>query len=194
MKVSFITGAIGLLLIVACREQNKPAPLNDTAAWIKQGDSLVTHIFDSLRNTLLKAIGEKGFPGAIEFCNTEAIKLTAAYANTTTSIRRATDKFRNPVNKADSMEQRLLAYFQQQRKEQKEMIVALEQDKQGRKHYFKPIIMQGMCLNCHGNKDENISAATWEAIRKHYPGDLATGYKDGDIRGLWHILFVPPKN
>ncbi len=177
---------VSLVILFSCKGNNT---FNDSTDLKSKGDSLIAKTFDTLRNTLLNTISQKGIPGAIHFCNTEALSLTAAYSNKEIKIRRATDKYRNPANKADSMEQRLLDYFQQQRKEQKEMAAVLEQDKQGRKHYFKPIIMQGMCLNCHGKKDESIMPETWEAIRKFYPADLAINYKEGDLRGLWHIIF-----
>ncbi len=188
MRSGLLLICLSFAFLPGCAEKKEQEALT---MWMQKGDSLVSTTFDSLRNTLLRTIAEQGFPGAIQFCNTMALPLTAAYTNAETSIRRATDKYRNPANNADSMEQRLLTYFQQQRKEQKEMTAVVETDKQGRKHFFKPIIMQRMCLNCHGNKDENISTATWDAIRKLYPGDRAINYREGDLRGLWHIVFRP---
>jgi hypothetical protein len=48
--------------------------------------------------------------------------------------------------------------------------------------------MQGMCLSCHG-KREQIPAPTLNAINQLYPNDKAFDFKEGDLRGIWHITF-----
>jgi hypothetical protein len=60
--------ALSAMLFSSCTE-NKTT--EDAVVWERKGDSLVTKTFDTLRNTLTKAIGEKGLAGAVEFCNTK---------------------------------------------------------------------------------------------------------------------------
>ncbi len=62
-------------------------------------------------------------------------------------------------------------------------------NQQGLVHFFKPIIMQPMCLNCHGKSDRFFHQPTLQRIQQIYPGDLAIDYEEGDFRGLWHITF-----
>lgn len=48
-----------------------------------------------------------------------------------------------------------------------------------------PIGVEPLCLQCHGPKD-SIDRGVREVLDRHYPGDAATGYAVGDLRGaLW---------
>jgi hypothetical protein len=46
-----------------------------------------------------------------------------------------------------------------------------------------------MCLACHGDPQKDIQPAVLQTISKLYPDDKAIGYKEGDLRGAWHIIF-----
>lgn len=48
--------------------------------------------------------------------------------------------------------------------------------------YAKPIVMQQMCVTCHGSTQE-IPASLMEKIRADYPDDQGTGYAVGKLRG-----------
>jgi hypothetical protein len=52
-----------------------------------------------------------------------------------------------------------------------------------------PIPTGAMCLNCHGTKD-GIPADVVSALEEKYPGDQATGFEEGDLRG-WFWVEVP---
>ena len=55
--------------------------------------------------------------------------------------------------------------------------------------YYKAIrIEMPACLQCHGTK-EDISPETLSIIRKKYPTDRATGFKMGDYRATWKLVF-----
>jgi hypothetical protein len=153
-----------------------------------KADSIVAKTFDTLRNTLQAAVKDKGFDGAVAFCNINALAITNTYAAQGISIKRTSDKLRNPANLADSMEQRILTFILNQPDLTSKTGGLVELDASGRVHYFKPIIMQSMCLNCHGNKDQ-IQQVTMESIQSKYPADAAIGYREGDVRGLWHVAF-----
>jgi len=43
-------------------------------------------------------------------------------------------------------------------------------------------------LQCHG-KIESIDPKVLDKIKWLYPGDLATGYNENEVRGVWSILF-----
>jgi hypothetical protein len=49
-------------------------------------------------------------------------------------------------------------------------------------HYAKPILMQPMCLSCHGNS-EQISAEVKAKLSELYPNDKAINYEAGQLRG-----------
>jgi hypothetical protein len=187
MNIRLLT-LIGLLsLLVACsvsREEKQNTAQQPDSVYLHRGDKLVMQTFDTLRNSLLSAIADKGFPHAINFCNEQAYPLTAIYQNDSITIRRASARYRNPKNQPDSLEQAALADF----------IVNGPSTKiirtRNQVHYVKPILMQAMCLNCHGVPDLNIKPETLQTIREHYPADQAINYAEGDLRGIWHIAFT----
>ena len=54
--------------------------------------------------------------------------------------------------------------------------------------YTKPIVLNDqMCLRCHGTPLQDIGAADWAMLQAAYPQDKATGYKTGDLRGMWVV-------
>ncbi|MCG7858962.1 DUF3365 domain-containing protein, partial [Flavihumibacter sediminis] len=58
--------------------------------------------------------------------------------------------------------------------------------------YYKPILLQPMCLTCHGQPNSNIPASLVATIDSLYPNDLAKGFSVGELRGLWQIRFQLP--
>ena len=48
--------------------------------------------------------------------------------------------------------------------------------------FMKPIAVQPQCLLCHGPA-QNIPNEIGAVLRKQYPFDAATGYKEGELRG-----------
>jgi hypothetical protein len=186
-KVTLLAVLAGALLVASCtkRPSEKVAAANGIpdSVYLKRGDQLVAMTFDTLRNSLTAAIGEQGFAYAISFCNEKAYPLTALYQEEGVTIRRASDRYRNPQNEPDSLENALLAQFRAEGPSTRIVRAANEV------HYIKPILMQGMCLNCHGTPGEQVKPETLAAIHEKYPSDKATGYAEGDLRGLWHIVF-----
>lgn len=185
MRLLTLIGLLGLLgACSASKEEQQEITQVPDSVYMQQGDKLVAQTFDTLRNSLLSAIADKGFPHAIDFCNEQAYPLTTLYQTDSISIRRASARFRNPKNQPDSLEQAALA----------DLIVNGPSAKiirtRDQVHYIKPILMQAMCLNCHGVPDQNIKPATLQAIRERYPTDQAINYAEGDLRGIWHIAFT----
>lgn len=99
-KIAFFT--LIILIAVACNNNNTNNKNKQTAdaagAYIKQGDSIVKITFDTLRNTLVKTIGEKGLSGTLKFCNVQALPITAMYAPEGITVSRVSDKNRNSKN------------------------------------------------------------------------------------------------
>ncbi len=48
---------------------------------------------------------------------------------------------------------------------------------------YKPLLIKPVCLKCHGD-EATISADIKAVIKKVYPSDMATGFKEGDFRGV----------
>lgn len=154
---------------------------------IAAGDLIISETFDTLRQSLLTAIGSEDFAGAISFCNEKANALTSLYSDSV-KVRRTALRFRNPDNRPDSLEAEILRLWSAGMESGEKPQARLIRER-SRTHYFKPIHMQAMCVNCHGAPQKNIQPATMAAIKKHYPDDLAIDFQEGDLRGSWHLIF-----
>jgi hypothetical protein len=56
---------------------------------------------------------------------------------------------------------------------------------------YKPILTQQLCMKCHG-EPATFTPELISLIKKHYPDDQATGFKEGSLRGVFKAIF--PKN
>lgn len=185
--------------LTACTNENKnrntelKEPIPDSV-YVKEGNNIVTLTFDTLRNSLVHAIETQSVEGAIGFCNEKAFALTSAYSHDV-SIRRTALRFRNPSNKPDSLESMVLHEYDGKIKSGNGAQVQIIRNSSSNEiHFFKPIILQPMCLNCHGTPDQDVKPATLDRIKEFYPDDQAINYRQGDLRGVWHIIFKTQKN
>lgn len=183
---------LSFLFFVSCKNSNELTEV-EKSRYTKMGNSLAKQSFDTLRNSLQNAIAKKGFEHAVSYCNVNAMNLTDTYSSDSVTIRRTSLKYRNPKNKPDSIEERILNFFASQKEkgiENDSLQPIVEKDKNGNIHFYKPIILQPLCANCHGSKAEVAQTDLWETINKLYPTDMAYGYKPGDLRGIWHIKYT----
>ncbi len=122
----------------------------------------------------------------VTFCNERAMPLTDSLSKKyNCQIQRISDKYRNPSNKPNKFDEDVLLKLGSSNSG--EPLLASEN---GKVVYYKSIrIANPGCLNCHGIKNKDIAPKTLEAIVQSYPNDIATGYKEGDFRGLWKITF-----
>lgn len=182
--------AIVSLAFYACKEK-KETPVTRVEPgreFIVRGDSLARITFDTLKNTLSRLMTTEGPQGAVRFCNLQALQLTNLHSSDEISIGRVTDKTRNPGNalsELDKMQfEKYIALL-----EKKDSVPSMVVMKNNKVHYYKPILIQSMCLNCHGVAGKDIPDQLVTIIDSLYPSDMAKGYKTGELRGMWHIVF-----
>jgi hypothetical protein len=174
---------------VACRNTQGPAAI-DQEKYLTLGDSLSRVSFDTLRNTLLARISADGLTGAVRFCKVEASTLTKTYGTAMQEISRTSLRYRNPENRPDSLSEQVLKAMQAVVERGEKPAAQLVSGPGGTIHYYKPILMQSMCLNCHGSIPVQLKPEIVAVIDSLYPGDLARNYKEGELRGAWHIRFI----
>jgi hypothetical protein len=82
-------------------------------AGMKWGDEISTEAQQQLVSALQKAIEEKGVPGAIEFCNVQALpilqEVSTKYGVT---VRRVSNKYRNPADQPNEEEKGILEAYE----------------------------------------------------------------------------------
>ena len=191
----FYISILVIALFTACNNSNKN---NDSikSDYTKMGNSIVKKTFDTLRNSLQSAISQSGVEGAVQYCQTAAYSLTNIYASDLVTIRRTALKYRNPTNKPDTSEERILKIFASLKEQgiiNDSIKPITEGSKNGEVHFYKPIMLQQMCASCHGSKSADIQPPVWKTISTLYPLDMAYDFKTGDLRGMWHITFTKIK-
>jgi hypothetical protein len=181
-----------ITLFISCNNSDKTRVIIQPD-YTKMGNNIVKKTFDTLRNSLQSAISLFAVEGAVPYCQTAAYSLTNVYASDTVTVRRAAMKYRNPANKPDTTEERILKVFaslKEQGKINDSIKPITEGSKNGEVHFYKPIMLQQMCASCHGSKSTDIQPPVWKAISTLYPLDMAYDFKTGDLRGMWHITFT----
>jgi hypothetical protein len=163
------------------------------ASALEWGDSISAKAQAELISNLQKAIEENGIPGAVEFCSTEAMiikeKVGTEYG---VKIKRVSNFYRNPKDKPDEMEGRILETYEYDVENQIKPTPNIQAIDGGEVLlYSKAIVIPGgLCLNCHGEPNKEINSETLTKIDSIYPGDLARNHKVGDLRGMWAI-YIP---
>lgn len=142
-----------------------------------------------LGENLTQAIQEKGIARAIGFCHSEATKLTDSISIMKNAIiKRVTDKPRNPNNLANTEELKHIASFKKSLVSGKEIEPIVYLDKEEVSFYY-PITTNTLCLQCHGTPNKQILPETLKILKSLYPKDMAIGYKENEVRGIWSITF-----
>ncbi|MBW8038579.1 MAG: DUF3365 domain-containing protein [Planctomycetes bacterium] len=146
---------------------------------------LIIHTRGHLAESIAKAKQEGVFEVTSEtlgFLPAAAVSRIAEKfsVNKEITLRQVSNKYRNPANKPDAYEARILIRMEGnpthwQDKDWTEKVI--ENDK-ATMRYIKPLFVSQACLGCHSDP-EKVPAF----IRKKYPDDLATGYRVGDVCG-----------
>lgn len=156
----------------------------------KDAPAIIAEASKILITALTEAIADSGSVGAISVCSEKAPEIAAAVGNKhNVSLRRVTEKPRRPTNAASKSELEILSAFAADMENGKPPAPRTITNHDSIT-FVAPIVIPGpLCLQCHGDPTDDISPETLAAIRKLYPNDKATGYKTGDLRGAWAVLF-----
>lgn len=158
-------------------------------AYIQKGDQIVQTAFVTLSTELVQQIEQKGTVGAIQYCNLNALNLTDSVGHAfQATLKRTSLQLRNEKNKPSELEEKLLDDYQNKFATGETLNTRITKF-QDQVLYTKPIMVNQLCLKCHGVKDQQVDTDTWSALQKNYPHDQATGYQEGDLRGMWSITF-----
>ncbi len=177
-----LAAALVALLAAGAEKIPDPAVAKAVARAREAAEGLVGH----LKGLLGEELAAGGFERAVAVCSEKALAETKAFAERQgISVRRVTTRTRNPANKPDEFERRVLGVFERMRRAGAVMSDYYEVvETGGRKElrYLKPLLVQGMCLTCHGPK-EKIPVEVAKILAQRYPDDRATGYRAGELRG-----------
>jgi hypothetical protein len=157
----------------------------------KAAPEIIAEASGKLITALTEAIAKDGIASATSVCSERApaIAVEVGKAHGVT-LRRASEKPRNPKNAANDAEKILLAAFTAAIEKSEVPKNQTKTHVDGTATFFAPIVIANpLCLQCHGTAERDIAPLTRTAIKRLYPDDKATGYKIGDLRGLWSVTF-----
>lgn len=181
---------ISLLFLIACGKASKEQTVEKIdSTYLIKGNRIAKISFETISGELKKALAHGGIENALRYCNERAYPITDSLSSVhQVTIKRVSDKNRNPRNQADKMEEFLIKGFGIDLSEGNDLSPKLVV-KDDSVIFYKPIITQGLCLNCHGKPGKDITVSNDSLILKLYPRDKAVGYQVNQLRGLWRIGF-----
>lgn len=190
------TYSLGMALLVvaaaACAPgDDKSAAMDDDARArvVATASPAASNLAGTLSGELMAAVSEGGPAHAIGFCADEALELTdsvAADLGDGWQVKRTAQRTRNPANAPDSLEADALDRFHAAETEGDGLEELVQRTPDGDFRYYRALRIAPLCAECHGPRDA-MQPAVLEALDERYPDDEATGYAEGDLRGLIRI-------
>jgi len=181
---------------VAGKESEKPArDQPDSSAVIVSEESsrakaAIGTFASALQAELKNAMQQGGPVNAIAVCNTTAMPITAKVSSEQgLMLSRVSLKNRNPANAPNDWQREILESFENRKAAGEELATmawseVAEVDGKQQFRFMKAIPTGALCLQCHGS---NMSPEVSARLTELYPGDKATGYAEGDIRGAFVV-------
>jgi hypothetical protein len=187
---------VGIACVVAVAACGNSVPADtaaleaqqDSAAFVEQADGAAMALAGTLGARLTAAVTEGGPAHAIDFCSSAALQLTdSVAAEHDVLLQRVSDRWRNPANAPDATDREVLAAL--------DSIMAtgaappahlVQRDADGGLRYYRPLLVNVLCLNCHGATDA-LAPTVARALAERYPEDRATGYSENELRGVIRV-------
>ncbi len=179
-----------LVVLVSVLSCNAEFSKKEKQEYTLKGKAVAEATFKALSSELMVQMKAGGPAQAIPFCNQRAAPLTSRISTKyNVVVKRTSDNLRSCENEPTEREIDIIINYKQLLSENKELKPIVELDSLNGKHFYAPIIMKANCLVCHGKLNETMSVKTDSIIKVLYPFDIANGYAEGDLRGIWSIAF-----
>ncbi|HHB51890.1 MAG TPA: DUF3365 domain-containing protein [Saprospiraceae bacterium] len=178
---------LSVLFVVSCQNG---LSTKEKEMYLLKGQEIAKATAGHLGGEVKKKMGEGGVAKAVPFCNANADGFTEEMAKKyQVLIRRTSDKFRNEHNAPNPEELTQIKRYRALLDSGKKLTPIVEQDTEGKVHFYAPIKVQKKCLSCHGVLGETMEHKADSIIKFLYPKDKAIGFKEDDLRGIWSIEF-----
>jgi hypothetical protein len=141
-----------------------------------------------LRVALIGALEEGGPERAIEVCQLRAPEIARLTSTGGAVLGRTSHRLRNPQNAPEPWMSVFLEEYLANPDDNEPRAVRLASGDIG---YVEPIRMKGICMQCHGDRIKPGVSARLQAL---YPEDEATGFKKGELRGMFWAKLPPDES
>ncbi|MEO1258943.1 MAG: DUF3365 domain-containing protein [Bacteroidota bacterium] len=191
-KIKYSAAALFFFfLAMGCLDHKQQENTNNIKEeYLAKGQQITAAVFSALSSELQNAMKNGGVENAVTYCNLHALNVVDSLsAIHQAQIRRASGKYRNPEDRPDISEKKIIDHYESEIKKGNEIIPKVVSGPDGRHYFYAPIFVNDFCLKCHGTIGQELTRENADLIKKYYPADLATGYETGDFRGIWSIGF-----
>lgn len=175
-----LAGTVGIIATAAA------APFLHTSD-DADGDVELARQFNArLRQTLTREFSAGGPLQALGVCGDSAQAIAQEFsALHGVRIYRTSNKVRNSANAPDSIDIPVVRLMSRMVSlaGSAEPMSASDPKKKVKRTYMPVIVQAPLCTSCHGSPQDMQPEVVAE-LRRRYPDDKATGYQDGDFRGV----------
>jgi hypothetical protein len=177
-----------VLLILAVLLATVPALAGtDEETLETRGAEALKPLKQQLMKALVGALQDGGPGEAIKVCSEQAAAIAERVAPPGVTLGRTSHRLRNPDNAPAEWMKPVLAKYAADPALTGATLVPLEDGGHG---YVEPIVTRAACLKCHGT---DLAPGVAGKLATLYPDDRATGFAEGDFRGLFWARFAPTK-
>ena len=173
--MQYLRYLVALFLITALAvEAQEPAR--------ERGPELLAPFKTELQQALRDGLAQ-GPAEAIAVCRLKAPEISDSLSHDGVRMGRTSHRLRNPDNASPDWVSPVLEDYIKSEADREPRVVPLSNDRVG---YVEPILLQPLCLTCHG---ETLAPDIASRINELYPEDRATGFDVGDLRGVFWVEF-----
>lgn len=185
MKRYFLILAGAAFIAAGCDQPKQGPEAGEVERVTEVGREVSQALLQGLGGQLKAALQAGGPESAMQACQQVAPLTTKAIGDNFDSVEsllRTTLKPRNPGNAPDEIDRIVLGKLESMEELPSEHIEWSEETAR----YYKPLVIQEVCLNCHG-EPSGFSPGLQEKLAVLYPDDQATGYGLGELRGVIRV-------
>jgi hypothetical protein len=151
-------------------------------AELAHGAELLAPFKKDLQQALKSGLAE-GPAEAIQVCRVKAPGIADALSVDGVRMGRSSHKLRNPDNVPPEWVSPIMQGYLDDASGREPRAIELDGNRWG---YVEPIVVQPLCLACHGS---DLAPDVAARISELYPDDKATGFEAGDLRGVFWLEF-----
>jgi len=151
-------------------------------AELARGAALLAPFKRQLQEALRAGLAQ-GPVEAVEACQLRAPEIPEALSVGGIRLGRSSQRLRNPANAPPNWVRPILDRYAQDPGDRAPKLAQLSTRRLG---YAEPILVQPLCVTCHG---VHLAPEVAEKIAALYPEDAATGYEVGELRGVFWVEF-----
>lgn len=179
---------LALATALACAQSPVGAGSGPADPELARAQAAVADLGQSLRTALKARLAQGGAVDAVGFCHDQAPVIAAAVsARHGIRVGRTALRHRNPDNAPDDWQRAVLRDFEAQAAAGVAPATLRASVRAGLPdgvalRYAQGIPTEPVCLACHGGA---VAPPVAAAITARYPHDAATGFAEGDLRGMF---------